>query len=95
MNKFTAVALTLASTLIVGTSIAAASGEYCTSAPRSQWRSIDDVRVAVEALGYKNVRKIEIDDSCFEAYAFDKDGRRVEVYVDPVSLKVVRVKNKS
>ncbi len=86
----------IAASLALGSTMAIAGDDArCASAPRSEWRSIDDVRTAAEALGYKDVRKIEAEDGCFEAYAFDKDGRRVEIYRDPVSLNIVRVKDKS
>ncbi len=95
MNKLTLITLTAASTIMLGATAVSASDIQCSSSPQSQWRSIDDARAAAEALGYTKVRKVEIEDSCYEAYAFDKDGRRVEVYMDPVSLKVVRVERKS
>lgn len=93
MNRFTAL---VAAGLVAGSStVAFASSDYCASAPRAQWRSMADAKAAVEALGYKQVRKIEADDGCYEAYALDKDGRRVEIYLDPVHLKVVKVEGKS
>lgn len=95
MKNSVLLALAIAAPLAFGSTVAVASDENCTSAPRSEWRSMDDVKTAVEKLGYKDVRKIEAEDGCYEAYAFDKNGRRVELYIDPVNLKIVRVKGKS
>ena len=94
MKNSAFLAIAVASPLVLGSTVTLASeDEICTSAPRSDWRSVDDVRAAAEALGYKDIRRVKVDDGCYEAYASDKDGRRVEVYFDPVSLKIVRVED--
>jgi len=97
MHKSAIAVLALAAPFILGSTLAMASDDdaRCTSAPSSEWHSVDETRTAAEALGYKDIRKIEVEGSCYEAYAFDKDGRRVEIYIDPVSLKIVRTKDKS
>lgn len=92
ISKIMAVAV--AAPVILTSALALASTEQCTSAPRAKWRTADDMKVAAEALGYKNIRSIKVEDGCYEAYAFNKEGRRVEVHFNPLSLKVVRVKNK-
>ena len=96
MTKIAIAGMLIAAPIILGaTTVHASDDVACTSAPQAEWRSLDDVKTAAEALGYKDVRKVEVEDRCYEAYAFDKDGRRVEIYFDPVSLKIVRVKDKS
>lgn len=91
MNRTIVVAATIAATLVLSASPSLASEyESCTSAPRADWRTIDDVKVAAEALGFKDVRRAKVEGSCYEVYAFDKNGNRVEVYFDPMSLKVVK-----
>ena len=94
MKKLTTVAAAFAAIIAFGPSLAIASDNYCTSAPRSEWRSVDDIKTAAEALDYQ-VNRVKSEDSCYEIYALDKNGKRVEVYFDPVSLNVVRVKDKS
>jgi len=96
MKNLTKATMAIATSLAFGSTMAIASDDArCTSAPFSEWRSINDARAAAEALGYKDVRKMEAEDGCYEAHAFDKDNRRVEIYMDPISLKIVRVKDKS
>jgi hypothetical protein len=42
------------------------------------------IRARLEEQGY-DVRSIKTEDGCYEAYAIDNDGRRVELDIDPVS----------
>lgn len=81
-------------TLAATAPIAMAAEENCTSAPSASWRTPADATAAAEVLGYK-VQRIKTEGTCYEAYARDKDGRRVEVFLDPMTLQVVRVKDKS
>lgn len=49
----------------------------------------DQIRATLTEQGY-DVRKIEMEDGMYEAYAL-KDGKRLEIYMD-AQLNVVRVK---
>jgi hypothetical protein len=49
-----------------------------------------EVRASLQAQGYE-VRKIEREDGAMEAYAL-RDGKRYEIYVDPTSGRILRVK---
>lgn len=94
MTRTIRIAAAAAIALLAAPVAAQASDDHCTSTPRSAWRSMDDVTAAAKALGY-DVARVDIEGSCYEAYARDKDGRRLEVYFDPDSLKVVRMKDKT
>jgi hypothetical protein len=63
-------------------------GQPCTAAPQNQWLSIDALQSKVEALGYK-VQKAKLKNACGELYTLDNSGNRVELFVDPVSGKIV------
>jgi len=88
MNKL-AFILTLAATPFVA-SVALASPS-CGNAPQSSWMSLKDVEAKATAMGYK-VRQVKIEDGCYELYAIDKDGKRVEAYLNPVTAEVVETK---
>lgn len=47
----------------------------------------DDIKQALTAQGYE-VRKIEEEDGCYEAYAL-KDGKKFEIYINPTTGDVV------
>ena len=64
----------------------------CTSAPMEKWMKPEQVEKLLTERGYQ-VRKVKVEDSCLEAFAM-KDGRRMEIYLDPVSGKIVKIKEK-
>jgi hypothetical protein len=82
---FTAAAATLG---IASAAYAGSLGRPCTTAPQTQWLPIEQLQAKLEALGYK-VRNGSLKNACGEFYAFDKNGGRVELFVDPTSGDVV------
>lgn len=65
-----------------------ADDRVCTSAPRAEWQSLEQVSAKLTEQGY-TVTKIEYDDGCVEADVRDKSGRYQELYLDPVSGAIV------
>jgi hypothetical protein len=88
MRKITVV--TVVAALLAATAVAQAGslGRPCTAAPQSQWLSINELRAKVEAQGY-TVRKARLKKACGELYTLDKNGKRVELFVDPTNGKIV------
>lgn len=70
---------------------AAASSKNCGNAPQNQWLSLADITTKATGMGYK-VRQVKVEDGCYEIYAVDKDGKRVEAYFNPVTAEVVKTK---
>jgi hypothetical protein len=68
---------------------AAASSENCGDAAQSQWLSIADITTKATGMGYK-VRQVKVEDGCYEIYAVDKNGNRVEAHFNPVTAEVVK-----
>ena len=64
---------------------------YCAVDPGAKKMSAADAAARAEALGYTNIREIEWDDGCWEVYARNSAGHRVEVYLHPVSGDVVKI----
>lgn len=83
----TAVAFGLAAT-------AASASTPCTDQPRSAWMKAEEVRTRLEQQGYR-IRRVKVDNNCYEVYATDRDGKQVEMYVDPVTAKTVSTKVES
>jgi len=81
-------ALTVAVAMLGASAHAGSFGQSCTSAPQSQWLTMDVLQSKVEALGYK-VQKAKLKNGCGELYALDKSGNRIELFVDPSSGKIV------
>lgn len=76
-------------TLAAGYSLASNPGMGST-APRDQWLPLGKIQRTLRSDGYE-VREIEVDDGYYEVKAIDPDGQRVEIHVDPVSGKILKV----
>ena len=64
----------------------------CGNAPRDQWMSEDAIKAKGTEMGY-DVRRVKVDDGCYELYAIDNDGTKVELYLDPVTAALVRTES--
>ncbi|MBX6322498.1 MAG: PepSY domain-containing protein [Rhodospirillaceae bacterium] len=91
MRRFLPLAA-LAATAGVGLPALAGEDLACGDAPRSQWLSQDAVKAKLVEQKY-DVRRLKVEDGCYEAHAIGPDGARVEVYLNPVSGEVVRKKD--
>jgi len=60
----------------------------CGDAPRTQWLSEDAIKAKGVALGYE-VRQVKTEKRCYEVYAVDRSGAKVELYFNPVSGEIV------
>ena len=75
--------------LIMLAAPAGATGLYsCDSSPRENWQSREVLTRLLTEQGWQ-VRRIKEDGGCWEVYALDAAGDRVEAYFDPVTLKNV------
>ena len=64
--------------------------DICTTAPRSEWLPEDEMRLLATHRGYR-IRTFKIaNGSCYEIYGFDREGRIVEAYFNPVTSRLVR-----
>lgn len=63
----------------------------CTDEPKEKWMSEVDFKKKVEAEGYK-IRKFKQPGTCYEIYGTDKDGKKVEIYFNPVDGSIVKSK---
>jgi hypothetical protein len=63
-------------------------GRPCTATAQKQWLPLEALQTKVEALGY-TVHKAKLKNACGELYATDKNGSRVELFVDPTNGEIV------
>jgi hypothetical protein len=73
------------------TSGVAQAKKSCTNEPKDKWMSEADFKKKVEADGYK-IRKFKQPGTCYEIYGTDKDGKKVEIYFNPVDGSIARSK---
>ena len=57
----------------------------CTDAAKSTWLSVDAIQAKAEAAGYSQSKKVKVEGTCYEVYAFDKTGKKVEVLFNPAT----------
>ena len=60
----------------------------CDSGAESGWKSQDALKRQLTAKGWQ-VRRIKIDGGCYEVYAINDKGDRVEVYFHPATFNHV------
>ena len=79
----------LAIALVAAT--AAQAEERCNQ-PVGNWKSREAVHAMASERGW-TLKRIKIDDGCYEVYGTDQEGRRFEAKIDPVTLDVIEVEN--
>lgn len=85
------VLLATAAGLVCATAVAAHAdslGRPCTTASPQQWLPLETLQAKVEAQGY-TVQKGKLKSACGEFYVRDKNGGRVELFVDPTNGNIV------
>ena len=82
----------LASTVIALSATSALAGPTC-NAPQEKWMKESDFKARLEAEGYQ-IKTFKVSrGKCYEIYGFDKDGKKVEIYFDPISAAVLETKS--
>lgn len=76
--------------LLVVLPIGSASADEDCFAPMAEWQPRDAVQRLAKAKGW-TVRRIKIDDGCYEIDGRDSEGRRIEVTVHPATLQVIEI----
>ena len=78
--------------LLAGFPAGVALAEEGCFVPMSDWQPREAVVKLAEEKGW-TVRRIKIDDGCYEIDGKDQAGKRIEVTVHPATLEVLRIEN--
>jgi hypothetical protein len=62
----------------------------CDSGSPDTWQPQEKLAAALKAKGW-DVRNVKVDGGCYEVYALDDKGERVEAYFHPVTLERVKL----
>jgi hypothetical protein len=89
MKSLIAVAA-LALALVAGS---AQASDKC-AVPQGEWQPREALQQKLEGEGWK-VKKIKVDDGCYEVSGTDGAGKRMEAYFDPKTFTVVKSKQES
>lgn len=78
--------IVLATAILALTSVSslalAEDSHNCGNAPEAKWMSKEALTEKVKAMGY-DVRKIKVEGSCYEVYAINAKGDKVEELFNP------------
>lgn len=88
-SVFAVTTLSLASMLLLP--MGAQASPTCTKEPKSAWLSEEAMKQKVAELGYHDIRVFKTTKSgCYEIYGVNADGKKAEVYFNPVDGSVVQ-----
>jgi hypothetical protein len=87
MIKQATLAGVLLGVLVLGGPVLAEETEMCPRSSNDQLMSKEQLAAKAKEMGY-DVRGIQAQDGCWEVKGFDKDGRRVEFHMDPVTAEI-------
>lgn len=65
----------------------ASAGDLC-NVPQSEWQPEQALKSELQAQGWK-VRQVKVENGCYEAYAINDNGKRMEALFNPKTLKMV------
>jgi hypothetical protein len=89
MKRSTPFKLTLAA-LALSVAATASAAPVCTTQPKAKWLTEAQMKARIAKMGYRDIKVFQVSGSCYEIYAHTKDGKRAEVYFNPVTGAVVQ-----
>ena len=64
----------------------------CDSGPEEDWKPKEELEKILTNQGW-DVRRLKVDGGCYEVYALDENGDRVEAYFHPETLEPVPIEH--
>ena len=89
MTRSTMLKLAIAASALSFTTVASAA-PVCTKLPATKWLSQAQMKAKIAKMGYRDIKVFQVSGTCYEIYAHTRDGRRAEVYFNPVTGAVVQ-----
>ncbi len=80
--------LLIATLAVFAAGAAQAHGDVKCNTPKAEWRNQMELQSKLVAEGWK-VRKVKVENGCYEVYGFDPKGQKAEVFFDPKSFEQV------
>ena len=74
------------------TNVSATGLATCDSGEQESWQKPEVLQAKLEADGWE-VRRVKEDGGCYEVYAKNASGERVEAYFHPVTLEPVPIED--
>jgi hypothetical protein len=80
--------------LLIATQSLATGLATCDSGPQETWQPQSALEKQLKDKGWQ-IRRIKVDGGCYEVYAIDEKGQKVEAYFHPKTLAPVPTKKES
>jgi len=91
MVRKLSVALLVAAALASTAQVAGATGlATCDSGSPDTWQSQDKLAATLKEKGWQ-IRNIKVDGGCYEVYAIDEKGEKIEAYFHPVTFERIPI----
>jgi len=91
LRKVSTATLAAAVFAIAFVHVAGATGlATCDSGSPDGWQPQEKLTAMLKKKGWE-VRKVKVDGGCYEVYAIDEKGERIETYFHPVTLERVKI----
>jgi hypothetical protein len=91
LNSTTLTAALVLAAAALSTTAGATGLATCDSGPKEGWQPQAKLEQMLKDKGW-TVRRVKVDGGCYEVYALDDKGARVEAYFHPVTLEPVQTK---
>ena len=75
------------SVALSATAFSAMASDLC-SVAEAEWRPQAELEAELTAKGW-TISNVKTEDGCYEVYAKDETGKRVEIFFDPLSFEPV------
>jgi hypothetical protein len=82
--------VTLAALLIIAP-VSAHAGWFSEERPPANAKPLSEIIKSIEDQGYKNIEEVEFDDGAWEIEVHQASGKEVEIHVDPVAGKILKI----
>ncbi|MFG1299795.1 PepSY domain-containing protein [Xanthobacter sp. V3C-3] len=80
----------IASAALCLASSAALASPTCTREPQDKWLSEEAMKQKISQMGFKDIKVFKkTTTGCYEIYGYNADGRKAEVYFNPVTGEIV------
>ena len=91
MFKKPSLALIVAAALASTAQVAGATGlATCDSGSPDTWQSQEKLAATLKEKGWQ-IRNIKVDGGCYEVYAIDEKGEKIEAYFHPVTFERIPI----
>ena len=67
----------------------ALAAEVKCSQPEANWKQIEELKTKLIAEEGWTISNVKTEGGCYEVYAKDRDGKKIEVFFDPVTFDKV------